>query len=973
MSHCPITHSIDLLVIGASSAAASAALSARNAGASVCLVSPLNYLGEDITAYLRFELEEGERPGTDLARAVFGGPKRPIAVKRTLEQTMVDAGVALLFSSQPIGALENDGGGICGVIVGNRAGRQGLLAKRIIDATEFGLVARAAGLPFSAWDGGNVRAEFRVVADTALHDGAEQMADLFPLPGKDGDTNTPMFRYVTTETLPDNSIPSWAGVQKRVQAACWQHNSVVYSEKALILPRDHVSGEQHVDTWVDAETFAITALRTAEKSLSVLGPCADVTDDVAARLYRPSAGMVVGERLGAELARECAACAAPAPARVRRHGEPFSADGTVSYGDPALPVDAESTTDVGTEYLPRLGIWDALVVGGGTAGAPAAIAAARQGLHTMLVEAHRALGGVSTVGMIGSYYYGNICGFTSEIDDGVATIGPDNPIADHTDRWVPQWKQAWYHRQLLGDNVDLCFGSLACGVWREGTVVRGVVVATPYGCGLVEARSIIDATGAADIAAFAGAPCRHITHEHVAVQGTGLSPCIVGKHYTNTDHTFIDDTSPTDVTTAMVAAKKKYPDAFDMSPFVDSRERRQIRGEYELSPIDFFRDHTFSDSICFASSNFDSHGFTVHPVFILKAPDKTRMWVHVPYRALLPRKLDNVLVTGLGISAQRDVLPVVRMIPDVQNQGYAAGYAAATAQQQNTTLRDVSIREVQQHLVDIGNLKAEVLEQSDSPLPKAGEIAEAVRDGVETYRGLAIIFACPEQSLPLVREAHAQCDDTALKLTYAKIAAFLGDPCGAADLYAHVERNGWDDGWNYTGMGQYGMSCSTYDSVWMAIGACGAEGDLGVLADRVRELNAACDFSHARAVAAACRGVGRFDTADSLARAVYDLLTTEGIAGHSMPDVNARLAAQTDAWNETAVRNRSLRELVLARGLWYCGDHECLGEATLRQYAGDVRGLFARHARAVLEERATPGRATARPREAVNACRVRSR
>ncbi|MFO7898034.1 MAG: hypothetical protein R6V58_03115, partial [Planctomycetota bacterium] len=51
-------------------------------------------------------------------------------------------------------------------------------------------------------------------------------------------------------------------------------------------------------------------------------------------------------------------------------------------------------------------------------------------------------------------------------------------------------------------------------------------------------------------------------------------------------------------------------------------------------------------------------------------------------------------------------------------------------------------------------------------------------------------------------------------------------------------------------------------------------------------------------------------------------------------------------------RNECLRELVLARALYRCGDHEGLGEKILRTYTRDLRGHFARHATAVLKSNA---------------------
>ena len=89
--------------------------------------------------------------------------------------------------------------------------------------------------------------------------------------------------------------------------------------------------------------------------------------------------------------------------------------------------------------------------------------------------------------------------------------------------------------------------------------------------------------------------------------------------------------------------------------------------------MDVYLDRTFPDSVVRASSNFDSHGFTIHPIFMLRPPDRKTMPCYVPYRCLLPKGIEGVLVTGLGVSADRDVMPVIRMQPDVQNQGYAAG------------------------------------------------------------------------------------------------------------------------------------------------------------------------------------------------------------------------------------------------------------------------------------------------------------
>ena len=49
-------------------------------------------------------------------------------------------------------------------------------------------------------------------------------------------------------------------------------------------------------------------------------------------------------------------------------------------------------------------------------------------------------------------------------------------------------------------------------------------------------------------------------------------------------------------------------------------------------------------------------------------------------------------------------------------------------------------------------------------------------------------------------------------------------------------------------------------------------------------------------------------------------------------------------------RSEPLREIILARALYRCGDHQGIGEKILQTYAGDLRGLFAKHAHAILAE-----------------------
>jgi hypothetical protein len=61
--------------------------------------------------------------------------------------------------------------------------------------------------------------------------------------------------------------------------------------------------------------------------------------------------------------------------------------------------------------------------------------------------------------------------------------------------------------------------------------------------------------------------------------------------------------------------------------------------------------------------------------------------IPIPYRALLPRRLENLLVTGKAYSCSHDALAATRMIDDLQNQGGAAGLAAALSVQDGVSPR----------------------------------------------------------------------------------------------------------------------------------------------------------------------------------------------------------------------------------------------------------------------------------------------
>ncbi len=533
------------------------------------------------------------------------------------------------------------------------------------------------------------------------------------------------------------------------------------------------------------------------------------------------------------------------------------------------------------------------------------------------------------MGLISSYYWGFRGGFTKEVP------------GERT--WSPMERAEWWRRTLRNAGAEVWFGVIGCGAFVDKGRVKGIVVATPQGRGVVLAKVVIDSTGNSDIAAAAGAGTMYTGADEVAQQGTGLPPVRLAAVYTNNDFTITDETDMADVWHLFVYAKDKFAKEFDLGQLVDTRERRRVVGDYVMNLLDQINDRKYPDTISIAYSNFDTHGYTVDPYLLVEHPERKGVTVRVPYRCLLPKGLDGILVTGLSISVHRDAVPLTRMQPDIQNQGYAAGMAAATAAREGKSTRAIDIRALQRQLATLGIVPETTPEETDSyPIPE-NRVAEAVAG----LKDIPVILAAPETASPLLRQAYRAAVDEKDKLAYAHILAVLGDATGLDVLTAAVEAQGWDQGWNYKGMGQFGNALSHLDTLIVALGRTRDRRALPVILSKIDKLDGASEFSHHRAVALALEMLGDPAAAEPLAA----LLARPGVRGHVVTDP-ATAARQTGADpNENQVRAQAIRELSLARALYRCGDKDGIGKKILQEYAKDLRGHLARHAQAVLDER----------------------
>ncbi|MBN1670769.1 MAG: FAD-dependent oxidoreductase [Kiritimatiellae bacterium] len=937
----PLAYAVDVVVVGGSSGAVAAAAEAARAGARVFLAAPKPYLGEDMCATLQLWLEKGEQPSTRLAKKIFGDAKwtAPLQVKRVLAEELLAANVPFLFGCHATDVIRDSEGHPCGIAMVNRAGRQAVTAKVLIDATDRAWIARMAGAEAYPWAGGVQTCKRVVIGGSPRTGGSLTHRDL-RMPrdvaiGRRGkerasatDSDRPVIEYTLRLKLAGGEYASLAKAEQRARDLTYQRDQLRGAENLVWIPPDPIRCRATVQPGTGLENAPATAFQPAGvERVFILSGAADMPRADAQRLMRPCALMAAGTRIGKAAA--ALAKRPPAPKVVGLTGakpDRPAAKGQVREGLQGVRAGQQlDSVPQPDRRLPVLARVDVVVIGGGTSGAAAAIGAARQGAKTLVVEYLEGLGGMGTLGLIGRYHFGRNVGFSAE-----------TPAAGG------EPKMEWWRRAVRKAGGEIWFGALGCGAFVEDGGVRGVIVATPGGRGVVLAKAVVDSTGNADIAVAAGAESLYTDAAQIALQGTGRSIRPLGRPYVNSDDDLVDESDMLDTWRFLTGSQTRKQDAFDVVPIIQSRERRRVVGDYVLTILDQMAERTFPDTVVMSRSNYDSHGYPSHPFFALVArgqdgrpPGGTP---YTPYRCLLPRGLDGILVTGTGASAQRDAMALIRMQADLQNQGYAAGVAAAMAARAGVAPRQLDVKRLQRHLVKVGNIPKAVLEHTDSfPLP-AAEIAAAVEAagaGDLSGKTVATILAHAGEALPHLRCAHERAAGDA-RITYARFLGLLGDAQAVPTLVEAVQAaRKWDKAVPLGVMAEFSHLPTWLDSLILALGCTKARSGLDAIRAKAELLDAKGALSHHRAVALALERIAEPAGAAILAR----LLQKPGMTGHHVtglgPNPKQRIAP--------------LREIVLARALYRCGDRDGLGERILRNYAGDFRGLFAQHAQAVLD------------------------
>jgi hypothetical protein len=424
---------------------------------------------------------------------------------------------------------------------------------------------------------------------------------------------------------------------------------------------------------------------------------------------------------------------------------------------------------------------DVLVAGGGLAGIAAAIAAARSGAKTVLVEGAGWLGGMGITGATGLHSFFNVfdahpgaertrlvAGIAQELIDRCQQAGGGIGHArmerggDFVSMITPVEAEVFKlvaARLCQEAGVKLLLHTIVDEVRAVGGYIEGVVVWNKAGRSLMRAQQYIDCTGDGDLAAYAGAPFLGFKATDPGAYSAGFTfrlcnvdlaameadldrrglinqlahavkpgmkepdlvrlginmPKLRAQGATNAPRYFLscslrpreitycncinygpnDGLDPDALTDAEIELRAQMLQVGEMfrqhvggceqayvagpAPLVGQRRARAIRCDYELTEQDCVEGRQFEDQVAL-------FGFIDNSRYFVKDAGG----YGIPYRALLPQGLHNLLIAGRMMTVDTVAHNSTRNTVCCLACGQAAGTAAAMAAQAGTSPREVS-------------------------------------------------------------------------------------------------------------------------------------------------------------------------------------------------------------------------------------------------------------------------------------------
>jgi ribulose 1,5-bisphosphate synthetase/thiazole synthase len=734
----------DVVVLGATYAGIDAATAAVRQGRAVCLVEPGMTLGTELSQYWDTRMPEGElgrRLGALCAEAGVPAGGRADIFTGTLafDRIVEEAGVHCLARVTPVRALPDPDGRLVGVEGVGRSGRQAVLASCVIDALPGRTFARnAAGLPQRRAD-----AVRRCLYVAGL------------------DVSVPVIWEV-------DAALGIAADQVRVIPASWSGEAVVQFDVGnsslrgmLELQRTTLAVASDLMAWLRAnrpECAHATVVDVSPAAQPLFGRAAtdwsalNGTGIVPLADDRRSSDPDLGDVFSQD-------CETPGLLPQLEHGP--AVDRLTSHELSAAPEQDLPEIELPAVQAALHDPVDVLVAGYGTGGAVAALTAANEGVDVAVLDPAYVPGGIGTAGRIHSYYHGLSGGIQDSIDE--VMTGKTAGIAEGVRGYHPVAKAAALTEALTLPNLLVFPGHTAVGVIRDGSAVTGVLSAAQDGYHVFPARVTIDSTGDGDVSAAAGAPMVLGREGDGFPQPYSYTPSLMRDgvlHHSNFDAGWVDPTDTLDFSRAHFEGRERL---WERAPFTQQnhfctlasvlgiRESRFLDGAPSLTFEDFMEGRTYPDSVCSAYAHYDNHAmdYAEESEWARRHVVMFGLWRYlchgdIPFGALVPRGVDNLLMACRAVAVDHDLHQLVRMQRDIQVFGEICGIAAVTALHNGVRPADIDISELQRRLAGRG-----ITPRPTEPAMDVSDeqLLETLREDNQN-RGLAMWRLTTQDSIP---------------------------------------------------------------------------------------------------------------------------------------------------------------------------------------------------------------------------------
>lgn len=413
-----------------------------------------------------------------------------------------------------------------------------------------------------------------------------------------------------------------------------------------------------------------------------------------------------------------------------------------------------------------------LVVGGGTAGAMAALHAARTGAEVILAEQMTSLGGTATAGGVNSYWFGNRFLDVREIDELVADcmdycrLDQSKTAWGMHDSWNPGIKDLVLKKMCARAGVHILFHRICCGTLMQGNRVRGALFATKSGLEIIHADFVMDATGDGDVCIYSGADSDYGTGRDCFSYWSSLAQ-YDGVSSNKNNFTFsLVESDPIDVTNFISRARKCGESLLDHGLYPAQRESRHIRTVRTVTLRDCMIGRRWKDGLYSCYSNYDPKGLTTADcVYSGVLPPQAK--IQIPLSALIPIRSDKTVIHGLivlgkAMGATHNAIPSIRMQADFMHQGTVAGTIAAYCViHQISDLRTLSRPQIRKMLKKVTDDEAKIKSLAMPPAQAVRLLSAASRDQWDDYsfdqcvdspsEVLTLLLAGPK-ACPLIRE-----------------------------------------------------------------------------------------------------------------------------------------------------------------------------------------------------------------------------